>query len=207
MGKYSDEERHERDFYATPMKAVVPLIHYLGCVQRFVEPFVGDGRLVNHLCSQKEGLKCDWAFDILPQLEPITVTATNDFLVSEQRDFNEISELFFYNEVTKRGIDAIISNPPWLNTSASGHQLDRFINKLCVAEVPVIMLLNGNILNNKSFWHTKVPGRALGDLCYQILPVGRMKWIEGSAHSGKEDCSWFFFHKNNASPPVVMKRN
>ena len=105
-----------------------------------------------------------------------------------------------------RGVEAIITNPPWLNTPNSGYQLTRFVNKLCYGGFPVILLLNGNILNNKGFWQNKVHGRSMGDLCYQILPIGRVKWIEGSPHTGKEDCSWFFFNENNHSLPKILPR-
>ena len=206
MGKYSNEERNERDWYATPMKAVHPLIPYLEGINRYAEPFVGDGKLVNHLSALKSDMSCVWAFDIEPQIEPITVTDNNEFLVSEQRDFDSIGNEEFSMGMIQRGAEAIITNPPWLNTPNSGYQLTRFINKLCYAGFPVILLLNGNIINNKGFWQNRSHGKSMGDLCYQVLPVGRMKWIEGSAHTGKEDCSWFFMNSHNTNHPRILPR-
>ena len=206
MGKYSDAERNESDFYPTPMKAVGPLIPYLDGIERFCEPFVGNGVLVNHLSKLKPDLKCTWAFDIEPQLEPLTVTATSEFLVSEQRDFDDMTNEDFASGMIQRGVEAVITNPPWLNTPNSGYQLTRFINKLCFGGFPVILLLNANILNNKGFWQNRSKGRSMGDLCYKILPVGRMKWIEGSAHTGKEDCAWFFLSELNRELPKILPR-
>lgn len=214
MGKYSNEERNERDWYATPMKAVYPLIPYLEGVTRYAEPFVGDGKLVNHLSALKSDMTCTWAFDIEPQLDPISVighvqedgTEIHDFLVSEQRDFDDMSNEDFAMGMIQRGVEAVITNPPWLNTSNSGYQLTRFCNKLCYGGFPVILLLNGNILNNKGFWQNRSHGKSIGDLCYQILPIGRLQWIEGSLFTGKEDCSWFFLNSHNTNHPRILPR-
>ena len=71
MGKYSNEERNERDYYPTPLKAVIPLVPYLQGIKNFAEPFSGDGALIQHLCLATK-MKCTWAFDIEPQIEPLT---------------------------------------------------------------------------------------------------------------------------------------
>jgi hypothetical protein len=49
MGKRSSFERIPRDFYPTPLKAVLPLIPYLRGVRTFAEPCCADGALVRHL--------------------------------------------------------------------------------------------------------------------------------------------------------------
>jgi hypothetical protein len=58
MGKRSDFERREADFYPTPRAGVVPLIPYLrgSGIRTFAEPCAGDGALVRHLESL--GLRC-----------------------------------------------------------------------------------------------------------------------------------------------------
>jgi hypothetical protein len=64
MGKRSNFERRERDFYATPAAAVPPLIPHLRlhAVRTFAEPCCGDGALVNYL--EGFGLRCVYAGDI-----------------------------------------------------------------------------------------------------------------------------------------------
>ena len=62
MGKRSNFERREADFYPTPWAAVVPLIPYLRGIRTFAEPCAGDGRLVRHL--ESFGLRCVWRGDI-----------------------------------------------------------------------------------------------------------------------------------------------
>ena len=51
MGKRSDFERKERDFYPTPYEAVVPLLPHLEKGTKFDEPCVGHGALYDHLES------------------------------------------------------------------------------------------------------------------------------------------------------------
>ena len=65
MGKRSDFERKPRDFYETPIEAVLPLIPHLGYDFTFTEPCAGAGVLINHL--EDNGGKCNFASDIVPQ--------------------------------------------------------------------------------------------------------------------------------------------
>ena len=92
MGKRSQFERVERDFYPTPYEAVVPLLGHLPSGCNYVEPCCGDGALMRHLSVYS----CMFACDIEPR---IPYAATLDFkrLDSEHT----------------RGADYIITNPPW----------------------------------------------------------------------------------------------
>ena len=86
MGKRSNFERREADFYPTPRAAVVPLIPYLRGIRTFAEPCAGDGDLVRHL--EEFGLRCVYAGDI--------------------RSGQDALALDHYGAA-----DAIITNPPW----------------------------------------------------------------------------------------------
>ena len=95
MGKRSDFERVERDWYPTPKEAVVPLLPHLprGCY--FAEPCAGDGRLAEHLWEA--GHTCGWWCDIEPQ---------GKYQIPKMSAFemgaNDVAEC-----------DYIITNPPW----------------------------------------------------------------------------------------------
>lgn len=53
MGKRSNFERKERDFYPTPYEAVVPLFPHLGTHRtQYHEPCIGEGDLAAHLSTQ-----------------------------------------------------------------------------------------------------------------------------------------------------------
>lgn len=93
MGKRSNFERKERDYYSTPIEAVLPLLRHLPAGVGFMEPCAGDGRMIRHL--EKYGHKCLHAFDIEPQAEGI-----------EKKDV-----LFFGEDLPS--VDMIITNPPW----------------------------------------------------------------------------------------------
>ena len=64
MGKRSNFQRHERDYYPTPPHAIDPLLPHIGETD-FIEPCAGDYRLAEYL--ESKGSRCMWAFDIEPQ--------------------------------------------------------------------------------------------------------------------------------------------
>jgi hypothetical protein len=92
MGKRSDFQRVERDFYQTPYEAVLPLLGHLKPETRFTEPCCGNGDLVNHLA--RHGHKCLYESDI----------AIFGDVVGHCRDALSITECHG---------DCFITNPPW----------------------------------------------------------------------------------------------
>jgi len=106
MGKRSDFERVERDFYPTPEAAVLPLLPHLPPNCPFVEPCAGDGKLIDILC--KYGHECVFASDIEPQRDDI-----------KKADFAELG-YFAYQRGHK-----IITNPPW-NRKILHPMIERF---------------------------------------------------------------------------------
>lgn len=93
MGKRSNYERVERDYYPTPYEAAIPLIPYLPKKTKFVEPMAGDYRLAGHF--EKHGHECVYACDLEPQSKKVV----------------EQDVLFFGCNFPKT--DMIITNPPW----------------------------------------------------------------------------------------------
>jgi hypothetical protein len=92
MGKRSSFERIPRDFYPTPLQALIPLLDHLPERCRFIEPCAGDGRLVDML--QAAGHICACRYDIEPRREDITKLDALTTQVVNDADF-------------------IITNPPW----------------------------------------------------------------------------------------------
>ena len=70
MGKRSNFERVERDFYPTPREAVLPLVPHIGGEKWYVEPCAGDGALMISL--DEFGLEVSGAYDIQPRAGWIT---------------------------------------------------------------------------------------------------------------------------------------
>jgi hypothetical protein len=168
MGKRSNFERRERDFYPTPAKAVEPLIPFLrgAGVKTFAEPCAGDGDLVRHL--EGSGLRCIYAGDIC--------------------DGQDALALADYGNA-----DVIVSNPPWSRDPM--HKLIAHFQNIG----PTWLLLDAD-------WaHTKQAAPFLPH-CTDIVAVGRVKWIEGSKHTGKDNCAWHRFDIRHKAGPVFHGR-
>lgn len=95
MGKRSDFERNERDYYQTPIKAVEPLITHLPDTFTYAEPCAGDGRLVQNIAKlTNNGGVATFMCDIEPQEDWIMVGDALEAVIPET-------------------VDYIITNPPW----------------------------------------------------------------------------------------------
>jgi hypothetical protein len=162
MGKRSNFERRERDFYPTPLAAVRPLIPHLSGVHKFAEPCCGDGRLIRHL--ESFGLVCVYSGDIATGQDAL---ARNDY----------------------GSPDRIITNPPF--THRLLHQLISHFVKIA----PTWLLLEMGFATNKR-------DAALLAACTDIVPIGRVRWIEGTKQSSKENFGWFHFRQGHRAGPL-----
>jgi hypothetical protein len=161
MGKRSDFQRVERDYYVTPRSALLPLLPHLRSGTRFIEPCAGNGALVDLL--QEAGHICLEAYDIEPQRADIL-----------QRD------ALTYVPDSCEQIDQIITNSPWLRTIL--HPLIIHLSDIA----PTWLLFDAD-------WSHTVRAAPYLDRLHKIVSVGRVKWFEGSAHSGKDNCAWYLF--------------
>lgn len=81
--------------------------------------------------------------------------------------------------------DEVITNPPW-----SRPILHQMIMRF-VQVAPTWLLFDAD-------WaHTK-QARPYMRLCSDIVPIGRVKWIENSKHSGKDNAAWYRFQSTPA---------
>jgi len=162
MGKRSTFARRPMDAYATPYKAVLPLIpHIATAVYTFAEPCCGEGKLFVALKSF--GFKCVYAGDVVDGLDAL---ATNDY----------------------GNPDAIITNPPW--TRSILHEMILHFQKIA----PTWLLFDAD-------WaHTKQAIPFLPQ-CSHIVAIGRVKWIEDSSHTGKDNCAWYRFDAHHNDGP------
>ena len=93
MGKRSNFNRVERDFYPTPYQAIIPLLPHLADKTLFAEPCCGNGALVKHLI--KHGHYPYWMSDVEPIIE-----------LGVKADALSLT-------VPLQQADCIITNPPW----------------------------------------------------------------------------------------------
>lgn len=178
MGKRSDFERVPRDYYPTPIEAVAPLIDHLPQDKfDYVEPCAGDGRLITHIHTLTEGLgQCLYACDIEPRHPDIV---RNDAL---NIDFGEYEIM-----------DYCITNPPWERKF-----LHEFICRW-IDICPTWLLFDADWMHTKQSAH-------LMTYCSKVVSVGRVKWIEGSKHTGKDNCCWYLFDKEDDEPTKFFGR-
>lgn len=90
-------------------------------------------------------------------------------------------------------VDAIITNPPW--TREILHPMILHFQK----QAPTWLLFDA------AWIYTKQSAPFI-DQCSHIVAVGRVKWIEGSKHTGKDDCSWHRFHAQHSGGPRFIGR-
>jgi len=169
MGKRSNFERREADFYPTPRAAVVPLIPYLlrSGIRTFAEPCAGDGALVRHL--EPFGLRCVYAGDI--------------------RSGQDALALDHYGAA-----DAIITNPPWSREVL--HGLVTHFQSIA----PTWLLLDAD-------WKQTRQAAPFLPHCSDIVAIGRVKWIEGSKFTGKDNACWYKFDSRHTAGPVFHGRD
>ncbi len=176
MGKRSDFKRVERDFYPTPYEAVVPLLPHLPQVFTFAEPCVGDGDLTFHLTKNGGGW-CGWASDIESEI--------SDYI--DIKDALELSE----DDLNKYcGCKYIITNPPW-DRKILHPMIHHFRNLR-----PTWLLFDAD------WMHTKQSSEYI-KYCKKIVSVGRVKWIPDSKMTGKDNCAWYLFDKEETKTEFI----
>jgi hypothetical protein len=159
MGKRSDFERVEKDYYPTPKAACVPLVPHLPKTFTFVEPCAGDLRLARHLHDLTAGA-CVGACDVEPRDNWV---AEKDALTLD----NPLGDFY-------------ITNPPW-----SRPILHPLIEHLS-AQKPTWLLFDAD------WMHTK-QSKPFMEYCVKIISIGRVKWIEDSKQTGKDNACWYLF--------------
>lgn len=178
MGKRSNFERVSHDLYDTPFEAVVPLSRFLHDVTAFIEPCAGHGMLIGHL--EALGYSCALALDLVPAGDGI-----------EQGDALNLD----YHKIMDAGLEPIashfITNPPWPAGRGRGGEPTMSLIRHLSSLLPTWMLLSAD------FMHNAYASTVLTH-CFKIVSVGRVKWMPGSEHVGKENCAWYLFDKEPA---------
>jgi hypothetical protein len=90
-------------------------------------------------------------------------------------------------------IDYCITNPPWERKFLHAF-IDHYIDI-----APTWLLFDAD-------WaHTKQSSMLI-TYCAKIVSVGRVKWIEGSKNTGKDNCCWYLFDKHHRGPTEFYGR-
>lgn len=166
----------------TPRSAVAPLAGLLDSDLKFYEPCAGDGRLVDHVLSVVPGATCTGYSDIDPH--GARKIADEEYGGAAHADVKEADALTL-TKADLKGANAIITNPPWTRTKASGFLLHRMISHFSDM-VPTWLLFDAD------WMHTRQATPHLAR-CTHIVSVGRVKWIPESNATGKDNVAWYRF--------------
>ena len=90
--------------------------------------------------------------------------------------------------------EAIITNPPY--TRDLMHRLIEHFQRIA----PTWLLLDTD-------WASTRQSVPFLPCCSDIVAIGRVKWIEGSKHTGKDNHAWFRFDSRHSAGPVFHGRN
>jgi len=179
MGKRSDFQRRPMDDYDTPASPVAPLLPMLAGVRTFAEPCAGRGHLIRHL--EAAGLACVFACEIRTGLNPPSSA------IEEGVDALACGRDCFAMA------DVIITNPPW--TRQLMHPLIWHFASI----MPTWLLFDAD-------WCHTVQAASLIRHCSLIVSVGRVKWMAGSKHTGKDNSSWYRFDRRHTTGPKFIGR-
>lgn len=173
MGKRSDFERVPKDYYPTPLAAVVPLIPHLPKIFTYVEPCAGDGRLVGHISKLTDQRGSCWlAFDVEPRSP-------------------SVQHKNVFGQEYHKWVDFYITNPPW-----SRDILHPLIEHLS-AMAPTWLLFDAD------WMHTKQSSPYM-EYCCKVVSIGRVKWIEDSKQTGKDNACWYLFDSVNKPSETIF---
>ena len=171
MGKRSSFERVERDFYPTPLAAVLPLVPHIDPDVSYWEPCAGEGDLINNISELCPLSFCVAAMDIE---SPDADRFDNWHNMLERGDSLKAD--------APMDADYIITNPPW-DRKILHPMIERF-SKLR----PTWLLFDAD------WMHTKQSAPFMPYL-RKVVSVGRVKWIPDSKMTGKDNCAWHLFDK------------
>ena len=89
--------------------------------------------------------------------------------------------------------DAIITNPPWSREVL--HGLITHFQSIA----PTWLLLDAD-------WKQTRQAAPFLPHCSDIVAIGRVKWIEGSKYTGKDNACWYKFDSRHTAGPVFHGR-
>lgn len=122
------------------------------------------------------GFACEWASDIEPQDPGI-----------DKLDAMTLTRSHLF------GANWIVTNPPWYRPDL--HAMIRHF----------ITLAPTTLLFDADWAHTKQSAELMQH-CRAISAIGRVRWIEGSRHDGKDNCAWYHFTEATDSETVFYGR-
>lgn len=176
MGKRSNFERLPKDKYKTPVQGVHSLRRHLPPGSFTFAELCAGDGRLINHIEAHSRGRCVLASDIDPEAEWIT----------------EMDALTVTPEALER-VDLIITNPPWTR-SLLHPMIDRFRK-----------LRTTWLLFDSDWAFTEAAGNLL-PYCSDMIPTPRLKWLEDTPHSAKDNTAWYRFVADDVGGPRLHPR-
>lgn len=148
---------------------------------QFAEPCAGDGRLVNHIQKHTNGQAA-----LISDIDPngVVTMLRDEGKVPTRTDVIQ-RDAFSITETDLQNVDMVITNPPWSRDKESDYILHKLIEHFSRWR-PTWFLFDAD-------WAHTVQAQPYLQRCTHIVSIGRVRWIEDSQMSGKDNCAWYCF--------------
>ena len=167
MGKRSDFKKRKNDAYYTPIEAVFPLVSHLP-----QENFV-------------YAEPCAGDGRLLNHISTLTKSRAQPSIVTDiDPQSPNVTHMDALDVKLTKDTDIVITNPPWTR------QLLHPMIEHFAHQAPTWFLFDAD------WMHTKQAIPYL-EYCRKIVSIGRVKWIEESTGSGKDNSCWYLFDANS----------
>lgn len=144
--------------------------------------------LLPHLAPKTKFVEpCAGAGDLIDQFKRAGHECVGAFDIEPLR--NDIQRANAINLRWKTSVGVWITNPPWTR------DIMHSIIKNLSAQAPCWLLFDAD------WMHTDQAPPYLQYL-RKIVSVGRLKWIPGSPHDGKENNAWYLFDATRPATPI-----
>lgn len=149
--------------------------------------------LIYHLRPQTRFIEpCAGAGKLVSHLEAEGMICAGAWDICPQNGFIQQGDALELGD-RLRGCDYIITNPPW------GRPLLHEMIVNFSDHRPTWLLFDADWI------HTRQAAPYLSRL-RKIVSVGRVKWIEDSKHTGKDNCCWYLFSAPSQEPTRIVGR-
>lgn len=182
--KHADKfEKSKNGYYPTLSSGPMDVLASIIKPCKFVEPCAGLLDMVRGL--EKHGWRCTGAFDI----ERYVDKAEERGVPLDRLQIADTSDPAWR---IPDGTDMVVTNPPW------GREFIEKALRVWIPQAPVALLLPCRFEHNKWFapW--------LRDHGRYVIPVGRVRFVEGTSTGGIFDSTWFVFGPAVTDQPITF---
>ena len=144
-------------------------------------PLAGVLPLLNHLMvGTKFYEPCAGAGDLIDHLQQFGHVCVGASDIADHGEHPQVQPGIDCLHLLGVDADMFITNPPWSREIL--HDMILHLSQIR----PTWLLIDAGWMHTKQ----SIP---FMDYCLKIVSIGRVKWIEGSKHTGKDDCVWMHF--------------